>query len=114
MIEANSDVSSSKNARLEIAEINQALPTEMLRNILQRLDIPCLCAARKTCKRWREIINGFKLVEEACSKYFLSLFKMHLKKVSRNETVFNQSNGREFKNSLFAQGNSLTEQRDYF
>ena len=34
MIEANSDVSSSKNAKLEIAEINQALPTEMLRNIL--------------------------------------------------------------------------------
>ena len=30
------------------------------------------------------------------------------------ETVFNQSNGRKFKNSLFAPGNSLTEQRDYF
>ena len=39
---------------------------------------------------------------------------MHFKKVSRKETVFNQSNGRKFKNSLFAQGNSLTEQRDYF
>ena len=35
---------------------------------------------------------------------------MHFKKVSRKETVFNQSNGRKFKNSLFAQGNSLTEQ----
>ena len=42
-----------------------------------------------------------------------SLF-MHLKKVSWKETVFNQSNGRKFENSLFAQGNSLTEQRDYF
>ena len=39
---------------------------------------------------------------------------MHFKKVSLKETVFNQSNGRKFKNSLFAQGNSLTEQRDYF
>ena len=39
---------------------------------------------------------------------------MHFKKVSRKETVFNQSNGRKFKNSLFAQGNLLTEQRDYF
>ena len=42
----------------------------------------------------------------------LALF--HFKKVSRKETVFNQSNGRKFKNILFAQANSLTEQRDYF
>ena len=42
----------------------------------------------------------------------LALF--HFKKVSQKETVFNQSNGRKFKNSLFAQENSLTEQRDYF
>ena len=42
----------------------------------------------------------------------LALF--HFEKVSRKETVFNQSNGRKFENSLFAQENSLTEQRDYF
>ena len=42
----------------------------------------------------------------------LALF--HFKKVSRKETVFNQSNGRKFENSLFSQENSLTEQRDYF
>ena len=39
---------------------------------------------------------------------------MHFKKVSWKETVFNQSNGRKFENSLSAQGNMLTEQRDYF
>ena len=38
----------------------------------------------------------------------------HFKKVSKKETVFNQSNGRKFENSLFAQENSLIEQRDYF
>ena len=75
MTEADSGVSSSKKAKLDIPEINQVLPTEILRKILQKLDIPSLCSARQTCKRWKEIIDGFELVEEACSKYFLSLFE---------------------------------------
>ena len=74
MIEANSDVLLAEMSKLEITEINQVLPTEILRKILQRLDIPSLCSARQTCKRWKEIIDGFELVEEACSKYFLCLF----------------------------------------
>ena len=75
MIEANSDVLLAGLSKLEITEINQVLPTEILMKILQRLDIPSLCVARQTCKRWKEIIDGFELVEEACSKYFLSLFE---------------------------------------
>ena len=75
MIEANSDVLIAEMSKLEITDINQVLPTEILRNILQRLDIKNLCSARQTCKRWKEIIDGFELVEEACSKYFLSLFE---------------------------------------
>ena len=75
MIEANSDVLLAEMPKLEITEINQVLPTEILRKILQRLDIPSLCVARQTCKRWKEIIDGFELVEEECSKYFLSLFE---------------------------------------
>ena len=74
MIEANSEVPIAKMPKLEITDINQALPTEILRKILQKLDIPSLCSARQTCKRWKEIIDGFELVEEACSKYFLCLF----------------------------------------
>ena len=73
MIEANSDVLIAEMSKLEITEINQVLPTEILRNILQRLDIKNLCSARQTCKRWKDVIDGFELVEEACSKYFLSL-----------------------------------------
>ena len=46
--------------------------------------------------------------------YFKFWLFMYFKKVSRKETGFNQSNGRKFKNSLFAQGISLPEQRDYF
>ena len=73
MIEATSDQLIAKMPKLEITDINQVLPTEILRKVLQRLDIPSLCVARQTCKRWKEIIDGFELVEEACSKYFLSL-----------------------------------------
>ena len=68
MTEADSGVSSSKKAKLDIPDINQVLPTEILRKILQRLDIPGLCVARQTCKRWKCVIDGFELVEEACSK----------------------------------------------
>ena len=75
MIEANSDVLIAEMPKLEITDINQVLPTEILRKILQRLDIKNLCVAKQTCKRWKEIIDGFELVEEACSKYFLSLFE---------------------------------------
>ena len=75
MIEATSDQLIAKMPKLEITDINQVLPTEILRKILQRLDIPSLCSARQTCKRWKDVIDGFELVEEACSKYFLSLFE---------------------------------------
>ena len=69
------DLLIAEMSKLEITDINQALPTEIFRNILQRLDIPSLCVARQTCKRWKEIIDGFELVEEACSKYFLCFFE---------------------------------------
>ena len=75
MIEANSDVLIAEMSKLEITDMNQVLPTEILRKILKRLDIPNLCVARQTCKRWKGVIDGFELVEEACSKYFLSLFE---------------------------------------
>ena len=73
MIESNSEVPIAKMPKLEITDINQVLPTEILRKILQRLDIPSLCSARQTCKRWKDVIDGFELVEEACSKFMLTL-----------------------------------------
>ena len=75
MIEANSEVPIAKMPKLEITDINQVLPTEILRKILQRLDIPSLCSARQTCKRWKDVIDGFELVEEACSKFMLTLYE---------------------------------------
>ena len=75
MIEANSDVLLAEMSKLEITDINQVLPTEILRNILQRLDIKNLCSARQTCKRWKDVIDGFELVEDACSKFMLTLYE---------------------------------------
>ena len=47
---------------------NKVLPTEMLKAILEKLDYKSLASARQICKRWKEIIDGFKLVEKAFGK----------------------------------------------
>ena len=49
--------------------INQVLPNEMLKKILEKLDIKSLCFSRQTCKLWNDIIIKFKLMEEASSKF---------------------------------------------
>ena len=48
---------------------NKVLPTEMLKAILEKLDYKSLASARQICKRWKEIIDGFKLVEKAFGKH---------------------------------------------
>ena len=48
---------------------NKVPPTEMLKAILGKLDYKSLCSARQICKRWKEIIDGFKLVEKNFSKH---------------------------------------------
>ena len=50
--------------------INQVLPTEMLKKILEFLDIKSLYFAKLSCKRWKDIIDEFELVNEASSKFF--------------------------------------------
>ena len=49
--------------------LNQVFPPEILKKILERLDIKSLCSAKQTCKHWKNIINTFKLMENASSKY---------------------------------------------
>ena len=60
--------STSKITKKDIPTINHVLPPEMLKKILEKLDIKSLCSARQTCKCWNEIIVAFELVEEAASK----------------------------------------------
>ena len=47
----------------------KVLPTEMLKAILEKLDYKSLCSARQICKHWKDIIDGFKLVEKAFGKH---------------------------------------------
>ena len=67
---ANNGFKRSKKRKTALSLVNQALPTEMLKKILENLDIKSLCFAKQTCKSWKDIINGFQLVEKAQSKFF--------------------------------------------
>ena len=58
---------------------NKVLPTEMLKAILEKLDYKSLCSARQICKLWKDIIDGFKLVEKAFGKHLM--FSYELKKL---------------------------------
>ena len=52
-----------------LSSVNEVLPTELLKKILQNLGIKSLCFAKQTCKNWNEIVDEFGLVEKAISKY---------------------------------------------
>ena len=49
--------------------INQVLPTEILKIILEKLDFQSLGHAKQTCKQWKVIIDEFKLVHHVSSKF---------------------------------------------
>ena len=53
----------------ELPIINQVLPIEMFKKILEKLDIKSLCITKQTCKHWKKIVDELKLVEKASSKY---------------------------------------------
>ena len=55
-------------AAIDFPLTNKKLPTEMLKKILEKLDYKSLCFAMQTCKRWKQIIHGFQLIEKASSK----------------------------------------------
>ena len=68
----NDGLKMAKKRKTALSLVNQALPTEILKKIMENLDIKSLCFAKQTCKRWKDIINGFQLVEKALSKFFES------------------------------------------
>ena len=53
----------------ELPLINQVLPIEMFKKILEKLDIKSLFFTKQTCKHWKKIVDEFKLVEKVSSKY---------------------------------------------
>ena len=62
---ANKDETNS----FELPIINQVLPIEMFKKILEKLDIKSLCIIKQTCKHWKEIVDEFELIQKASSKY---------------------------------------------
>ena len=52
-----------------LPSINQFLPTEMLKKILENLDYKSLHFAKQTCKLWKDIIVEFELVKKASGKF---------------------------------------------
>ena len=64
----NDVLKKNKIATIDFPLTNNGLPTEMLKKILEKLDYKSLCFAMQTCRRWKEIILGFQLIEQASSK----------------------------------------------
>ena len=59
----------AENKVFDSPKIHEVLPTEVLVNILKRLDFKSIMNAKRTCKEWKKIIEDFKLVEAATSKF---------------------------------------------
>ena len=62
----------SKKARIceeDLILINNVLPPEILKKILEWLDVKSLVNARLTCKRWKLIIDNCDIMEKALSKF---------------------------------------------
>ena len=51
--------------------INEVFPAEILKKILEWLDIKNLVNARLTCRYWKLIIDKCNIMEEALSKIFV-------------------------------------------
>ena len=54
--------------RLKLSPIYETLPNEIFVKILKMLGYKSIKNALATCKRWKQIINDFKIVEAAYCK----------------------------------------------
>ena len=64
-----SEEKGAKQAEMDFSLINQLLPTEVLKKILEKLDFEGIRLAKLICTHWRDIIDGFKLVKQASSMF---------------------------------------------
>ena len=58
-----------------LPSINQKLPTEMLKKILENLDYMSLLTAKKTCRLWKNIIVDFDFEKQASGKILEKCFR---------------------------------------
>ena len=61
-----------KAKRLRLSPIYETLPPEIFVKILKMLGYKSIKIARITCKKWKQIIDNFKIVEAAYCKFDLS------------------------------------------
>ena len=57
--------------RLKLSPIYETLPNEIFVKILKMLGYKSIKMAITTCKRWKQIIDDFKIVETAYCKFGL-------------------------------------------
>ena len=57
---------------IDFPSINEVFPAEILKKILEWLDIKNLVIARLTCKRWKLIIDNCDIMEKVLSKILKS------------------------------------------
>lgn len=60
-----------KAKKLKFAPIHEILPQEIFIIILEKLDYNAINVARIVCHKWKKVIDDFKLVKVAASKYFI-------------------------------------------
>ena len=56
--------SDDESNAVDLPLVNKVLPTEMLKKILELLGIKSLCFAKLSCKRWKDIIDKFELIND--------------------------------------------------
>ena len=61
----------SKTSGRDKTMVNHVLPPEILKKILEKLDLKSLGFAKQTCKRWKEIIDVFELKTQASRKFIV-------------------------------------------
>ena len=57
-----------KAKRLKLSPIHETLPNEIFVKILKMLGYKSIKIALATCKRWKQVIDNFKIVEAAYCK----------------------------------------------
>ena len=58
----------AKAKRVKLSLVHETLPNEIFVKILKMLGYKSIKNALATCKRWKQIINDFKIVEAAYCK----------------------------------------------
>ena len=58
---------------IKASTIHEILPREVFVNILKKLNYKSIVVAKRTCKEWKKVIEEFKLVELASSKFQITL-----------------------------------------